>query len=395
MRKQWWFLVVVPALAGLQCPSREMGALPDGAAQERDTGSAGTEGVIRLSQAVQRLVGIKVEAAKYRQCPSTLKAMGRVLAPRPRTAIVSHAFPARVAQIHVGVGDWVEKGQKLVTLESHEVGEAESEYCAALAKCELAKRNLAREERLLKEGIGAQKNFVAAEAEYRVAQTEAEVAEKKLHILGFTEEEVKELATSHRINPAITLFAPIAGKVVDIRPVCGAMVDSAMEILTLIDTRLLWIDAEIYERDIAKVRRGQPVEVRVPAHPARVFKGRVSYIGDTVDSNTRTITVRTEVANEEHLLKPGMFADVAIVLEEGSRTVVVPSAAILEEGDRKIVFVKQKGLFVRREIVTGAVYEKCHQVVSGLEPGEQVVVEGNHQLRSKLQEEVLKAAHVH
>ncbi len=350
---------------------------------------------VHLPDSVQEFLEIKLEQAKYRKCPTLLKAMGTVLAPRARTAIVSHAFPAGVLEIHVEVGDWVQKGRELVVLESKDVGEAKAEFYTAAARCELAKLNFAREERLLQEGIGAKKNFVEAEAEYKVAQVNLEVAEKKLHVLGFTEEQVKEIASTHQINPAIALHAPIEGKVVEIKAVRGAMVDAATPILTIIDPRCLWVDAEIYEKDIARINVGQRVEVRVPALSGQTFQGRVSYIGDIVNPDTRTITVRTEVANERQLLKPGMFAHVDIVLDEGQQVLVVPSAAVLEEGDRKIVFVKQEGHFVRRQIATGALYRNCYQVLGGLKPGEEVVVQGNHELKSKLYAEVLKAGHVH
>lgn len=169
---------------------------------------------LRLPDSVCELVGIKVEKVEFRECTSVLKAMGKVLVPQPQTAIVSHAFPARVSEIHIKIGDWVEKGQAVVTLESHEVGDAKSEFYKALADLELAKLNLAREERLLQNGIGIKKNHVAAEAAHKVAQLNAEAAEKTLHVLGFTEEHVKEIADTHQINPTITLFSPIAGKVV-------------------------------------------------------------------------------------------------------------------------------------------------------------------------------------
>lgn len=371
---------------------------PPGASDFQDPAGpqpAAPAGVVRLPDSVQELVEIKVEPAKYRKCPTLLKAMGKILAPRPQTAIVSHAFPARVAEIRVEVGDWVKKRQELVILESKDVGEAKADFYKALASHELAKSNLAREERLLHEGVGVKKNFVAAEAEYKVAQANLELAHKKLHILGFTEVEVNQIAQTHQINPAITLCAPIEGKIVEIKAVRGAMVDPATPLLTIIDPRSLWIEAELYEKDIAKIRIGQEVEIRVPAYPEKVFHGRVGYIGDVVNPETRTITVRTELANDAQLLKPGMFADVEIVLDEGHRALVVPLAAILEEGDQKFVFVKHKDQFVRREVRTGSVFNQCQQVTGGLAPGELVVVEGNHQLKSKLQEDVLKAAGVH
>jgi multidrug efflux pump subunit AcrA (membrane-fusion protein) len=121
----------------------------------------------------------------------------------------------------------------------------------------------------------------------------------------------------------------------------------------------------------------------------------VIYLGDVVNEETCKITVRAEVSNQEFRLKPGMFADVSILLSDGHPTVVVPSAAVLEEGEQRIVFVKQDDRFVRREVITGVVDGDSQEVVRGLEAGEEVVIEGNHELSAELQEDVLRAADVH
>jgi len=393
MRNTAVFVLAFLGLSGMRCDRGETPPPNPGSPAVSETPAA--KEVVRLPESVCKAVGIEVEEVNERECKSVLKAMGKVLAPQLQRAIVSHAFPARVAEIHVQVGDWVEKGQPVVALESQDVGEAKSEFYKATAGCELAKLNFEREEQLLSSGIGIKKNFLAAEAEYKVAQTNVEAAEKRLHVLGFTEEQVEEIAGTHQISPLITLDAPIAGKVVDSKAVRGAMVDQSTEILAIIDLRMLWVDAEIYEKDLAKVEIGQNVELTVPAYPGVIFNGKVSYIGDLVDEQTRTITVRTEVANDELRLKPGMFADVTILLSAECRMLAVPLAAVLEDGSEKIVFVKEKERFVRREIETGAIDGDYQQVVKGLKAGDKVVIEGNHQLKSKLQEAVLKAAEVH
>jgi len=394
------FPILLVAALGLQC-SRE--APPD-ATQQQGVNSthrnhakpAPPSDVVRVSDTARELLGIEVEEAKRRGCRAVLKAMGKVLAPQPQTAIVSHAFPARVAAVHVKVGDSVEKGQALVTLESGEVGTAKSEFFKAIADRELAKLTLEREQRLLGNGIGVKKNFLAAETSYKIAQANAEAAEKTLHVLGFTEEQVEEIADTHQINPSITLHSPIAGKVVSNRAVLGALFDQLTEILTIIDTTLLWVDAGIYEKDIARVRIGQDAEVTVPAYPGKVFTGKVSYIGDMVNEETRTITVRAEVDNEQFLLKPGMFADVSILLNGGCQVLMVPTVAVLEEGNRKLVFVKQQDFFRCREVETGVLDGDHRQIAKGLQSGEEVAVEGNHELYSKLKEEILhRAHHVH
>ena len=357
------------------------------------SGSAG--GLIRLSASSAELAGLQLAKVEARQGRCVLNAMGKILAPPPQTAIVSYSFPGRVVEIHVRVGDWVEKGQRVITIESQEVGEAKIEFFKSQAALELAKLNLDRENRLLASGIGVKKGLVAAEAEHKLAQANVEAAEKKLHVLGFTEERIKEITRAHEINPTITLTAPVAGKVVESKAILGGMVDETTEILKIIDPRSLWADAGVYEKDLAKVKVGQRVEVAVPAYPGEVFQGTVSYIGDLVDEETRTITVRTEVANDDQRLKPGMFADVCLLLNGGDPMLLVPSSAVLEEGSQKIVFVKSGDGFARREVETHAVEGDQVQIVSGLNAGEEIVVQGNHQLKSELHRGLLEASHAH
>jgi len=394
MSKKGTFLILFLAVFSLQCRHNEG---PQANRKYHNTeGSLPTDGKVNLSEASSELVGISTEAVAPRQCNHVLRRTGKVLARQPQTAIISHAFSARIAEVHVKIGDTVEKGQPLVTLECQEVGQAKSDFYKAMADLELAKATLDRETGLLKSGIGVKKNLAAAETAHKIAQSAAEAAHKKLHVLGFDEQQVKEIADTHQINPAITLDSPIAGKVVTNSAVRGALVDQLAEIMKIIDLSVLWVDAEIFEKDIAKVKIGQKVGITVPAYPDEVFQGKVTYIGDIVDENTRTITVRAEVGNQQRRLKPGLSADVEISLNGNKQVLAVPTAAILEEGDLKVVFVKQQeGSYERREIEPGFCDGGYQQVIGGLEVGELVVVEGNHQLRSELRKDQLHHGHAH
>jgi len=322
---------------------------------------------------------------------SGLQATGKIQAHQFRKAIVSYPFPARIAQIHVRPGDWVDPGKPLVTLQSEAVGEAKAEFFKTLADHELALSNFEREKRLFDRGAGAGKNVQTAEAEVKVAEAARNAAEKKLHILGFTEEQVRASGSVHEINPLITLFAPIAGNIVENSVVMGGMVDQATEILTILDPRLLCVDADVYERDIAKVRLGQRVDVTVPAYPGLIFKGTLKYVGDVLKEDTRTVTVRTEVENEGRRLKPGMFATLDIVLEERSRALTVPATAVLDDRTEKIVFIRKGEDYLRRVVVTKSRVNGYLEVLSGVSEGEAVVVKGSYQLKSKMYDMILKA----
>ncbi|UCE42522.1 MAG: efflux RND transporter periplasmic adaptor subunit [Candidatus Aminicenantes bacterium] len=355
----------------------------------------GPDDVVELSE--EEITAIQVETVKASVKPlrSQLQALGKVFAHPRRKAIVSYAFSARVSEIHIQLGDWAKIGQKLVTLQSEEVGSAKSEFYKAQADYELAKVNYERQKRLFDRGVGAQKDYLSSEAEYKVAGANLNAAEKKLHVMGFSEEQVKSISETHQISPVITLYAPISGKIIEHNAILGAMVDQETEILTIMDPSVVCIHADIYERDIAKIRIGQGVEATVPAYPGETFEGKISFISDVLNEETRTITVRSEVRNRDYKLKPGMFADINIFLNHQSDALVIPLEAVLDEGDDQIVFLKIDGKFIPRIIKIGIRNKGFVEVLAGIEEGAEVVTVGNFQLKSKLYDEILKKAGIH
>ncbi len=345
---------------------------------------------ITLSASESEVVKIETAEISYLEFKPYLTAMGKLLAPYTRTSVISYAFPARVYEIKCNVGDWVKVSSPLVILQSQEVGQARADFFKAQADFELAQANYERQKRLYEHGAGAQKDFLTAEAEMKIARANLEAMEKRLHLLGFTEEDVKKIATTHQINPVITLYSPLAGKVIEIKVIPGEMIDQSKEIMTILDPGVLWVDAEIFEKDIPKVKTGQQVEIAVEALPDRVFHGKISYIADVIKDETRTITVRSEVVNEGLLLKPGMFASIKIYLHDGEKTLAVPEAAVCDYLGQKFVFIAQEGKFEPRPISLGVRLNGHYQVLKGLTAGEKVVTTGSFELKSKLFEEELK-----
>jgi cobalt-zinc-cadmium efflux system membrane fusion protein len=310
-------------------------------------------------------------------------------------AKVSYAFPARISAIHVKIGDWVEKGQSVLTVQSEEVGRAKSEYYKAIADLELARQTYEREKRLSARGVGAQKNTLAAEAGFKVAQTLLDAAEKKLHVLGFSEAEVRSIAETHQVHPEITILAPINGRVIEHKAILGSMVDQTTDLMTIMDPSVVWVDAEVFERDISKIRIEQEVQITVLAYPGEVFGGKVSYLGETMNPETRTLNVRTEVQNRDFKLKPGMFADVTVILNHGLRVLTVPAEAVLESNNQDIVFVKTGGGYAARIVAVSAEQNGHCAIAAGLREGDEVVVKNAYLLKSKLYDELLKKAGVH
>jgi cobalt-zinc-cadmium efflux system membrane fusion protein len=351
--------------------------------------------VVSLTAAQEQALGVQTLTVAARPFRTTLSAMGGVTVPLPRKAIVSCPCAARIARVHVGVGSWVSTGQPVVTVLSDDVGLARTDYQKAQAAVELARRTCERERQLHDKGVGAQKTLLAVENDLKLAEATRLAAERRLHVFGLSDEEIRSLEANHG-NPAeLTLLAPISGRVVDSMAVLGAMVDASSEILTVVDTRVVWVDAEIFERDIAQVALGQRVAVEVPAYPGEVFEGTIGYIGDVVKPETRTIAVRTEVPNPHQRLKPGMFANVVFQIRERTGVLALPATAILDDHDAHLVFVRTAAGYEPRVVDLGGQDNGHREVVRGLTPGDVVVVNGHYQLKSKLYESVLRSGHTH
>jgi len=210
---------------------------------------------IKLSDDIKAQIDIKTTPVKERPIKSTLKAMGKVLAPKDRKSLVGYAFTSRIIKLHVSIGDWVNPGQSLMTLECEEVGNAKAEFFKARTDFELSKLNFNREERLFNKDIGAKKDYLEAKARFQIAQANQNAAEKKLNILGFSKAQIKQVINNKDISPFITVTSSISGRVIHNNAVLGAMIDQATELMVVMDPTILWIDAEIYEKDLSKIKK--------------------------------------------------------------------------------------------------------------------------------------------
>jgi cobalt-zinc-cadmium efflux system membrane fusion protein len=395
-RKFPFIVILFTAACGGSAPSEDDVGSDAGASALASANVAEEFEHVHLTVEEVEAIQLETATADHLGLAAHLSAMGRVLAHQYRQAIVSYPFPARIAEIHAREGEWVRPGDPLVVLQSEEVGAATAAFYSAEADLELARVDFERETQLFESGVAARKNLTSAETNLRVAEATFDAAEKKLHVLGFTEEQVEMLRETHQVNPIITLYAPISGKVTQNDMVIGGMVEEATEILTIMDPTRLWVEADIYEKDISRLALGQNVVVSVPAHQGEEFRGQITYVGDILDPDTRTITVRTEVANPEGKLKPGMFADLNIELSANGTALVVPSSAVLDDEGESLVFIRLEGnQFEPRHVTVGIRENSWVEVTSGLEAGEEVVINGNFQLKSKLYEAILEAGHVH
>jgi cobalt-zinc-cadmium efflux system membrane fusion protein len=180
--------------------------------------------------------------------------------------------------------------------------------------------------------------------------------------------------------PTVTLTAPIAGVVDDRLVAVGEAVEPTKALLHIADLTRVIVQAEAYEEDIGKVALGQEARVHVFAYPADTFTGTVTFLGQQLDPEKRTLPVWITVANPDSRLKPGMFAKVALVLKRNASVLAVPHQAVLELGGEHFVFVETGDTFNRTDVRLGAADDRFVEITEGLVPGDRVVTQGARQV---------------
>ncbi|MNS04991.1 Cobalt-zinc-cadmium resistance protein CzcB [compost metagenome] len=352
-------------------------------------GGAHNENAVSLKPESQRIIGLATEPAQLRPVKTVFTTTGEIEANANREAHVTTRVPGRVVKVAKNVGDRVGAGETLAVLDSVELGEAQSTYLEAIAKYDLARSTHARQQRLYRDELIAQKEVIAASNALRLAQIDVNTAKNRLELLGFTPARIAALASGRRLDPTVPLLSPIRGVVIARHLTIGEVLEPRAEqpAFTVSDISELWVNATLYERDLARVHQGQSATITTPAYPGKVYRGRVSVISTGLEKETRTATARIVVANPDGLLKPDMAADVRI--EVGSQsTLAVPSSAIVKDKDDTYVFIR-KGpeSFERRPVEAGEPVGGLVPITKGLTAGEEVVVKGGFSLKAELSKE--------
>ncbi len=386
--------LLIPAiLIAAVCGGCKRAAVP--ATSSSSPGSAATPESAQ-SQAIE------TEIVALSPIAGVIPATGKILVTEDRMANIGPVHEGRIVRLYVGQGSNVRKGQKLADLESADIDQAEADYLKALADYENARRtsvaevklaqaNYDRTKLLFEKTITAGKNLQAAEHDLEVAKASAAssvsstkaaltAARRHLLILGLKESEVDALANKPALAAVFSLIAPIAGIVVERNATIGATVGSDANLFKIIDISRVWIDANVFEKDLDRVRRGQEVKVSVPAFPGANFSGSVILISSVVDPETRTVKVRTEVPNPDGRLKPDMFANVQIITDVHRNSISIPQSAVLNDGGKTVVFVTDGSGYKKRVVTTGMQGGDRIEIIEGLAAGDKVVVKGNYLL---------------
>lgn len=260
----------------------------------------------------------------------------------------------------------VAKGEaKVRTAQSH-LKVAEAALAAAEAQSRIAGQALKREEAVYKGGYVTSKEILDAETALQEAKLARDAAADQIRLLG----------GSPGGGNHVAVTAPQGGRVTERAVTLGETVTPEQALFTVTNLETVWVQLNVYPKDMATIQTGQAVEITPDAAPGRIFTGTVSYIGDTVDETTRTVKVRCEIPNAGRLLKPSTFVHGAILGSSRAAVLTVPEAAVQKMGGESVVFVASDtaGEFETRPVTTGEKFGDAVTVTAGLKPGERVVV---------------------
>jgi len=345
---------------------------------------------LKLSAAEIAAAGIKVEPLTMKPAHEHIVVTATIFPNEDRMAHVSPRVPGRLVQVPARLGDRVRAQQVLAVLDSIELGEAQSQYIQARSRFETARVNFARAEELSREQIISQKEHLRIRAEHEQARAALRAAEDKLRLLGVRPDPGGDRAVS-----TFSLVAPFAGTIVAKDAVLGELATPEKSLFTIVDLSVLWIQASLFERDLAKVKVGAEAVVSIAAYPGEEFRGQVVYVGDVMDKETRTVRARIELPNPDGRLKPDMFATAAIETGRATERLLVPVDAIVLVQGQPTVYVEDAHGFEPRAVQPGERTGPNVAIQSGVQPGERVVVSGAYALKARALKAQLGAGHGH
>ena len=375
--------ILVLTFAGCSRPSEESGGKPP-ATEEKE------KGPLEMGEKAQAHVGLKVVSAEVRPLTEYLQVTGTVQPIDSKVAHVRPIAPGRLIAVNAKIGDRVAAGDVLATFDNTEAAEIASQFQVGRSELDklnvqlsIARQQSERNRQLAEIGAIPRKEYDLSLAEEKSINASIDTQQKvlsglraKLQRFGFGEDETASPMTA-------SLRAPFAGVVIRANAAPGEMAKPEEELFQVADASQVWVQAEVYEKDLGRVQSGQIASINVDTYPDRVFFGKVTYISDVLDPQTRSARVRCDVANPDGLLKLDMFATVRLPTKFKKEGMAIPADALQQIGGKDVVFVRTgPTTFEQKTVKVGKLVQGMAEIISGLEGGDTVVTQGAFHLKS-------------
>ena len=333
--------------------------------------------------AEELLAQLKLATVTSQPVAETLRVAGRIDFDEQRLARIGATITGRVTEIDAVLGQTVKKGDVLARLNSSELSTQQLAYLKARAVLELNRRNAERAKALFEADVIAAAELQRRQSEYQISVAETRAAADQLQLLGVTPAAIERLGKHGAVNSLTPVVATLSGVVVERKLAQGQVVQPADALFVVADLSNLWAVAQVPEQQVSQVKAGQSVSIEVPALGNEKLLGKLIYVGQTIDPETRTVLVRTALDNSDGRLKPAMLASMLIEAKPADR-LVIPASAVVRENDMDHVFVAEEaGAFRLVKVKLGVEQGGQRVVLSGLKGQERVVVDGAFHLNNE------------
>jgi len=329
---------------------------------------------IHLSAEELQQSNITVKNIQLEKVADQLILSANITANQDRIAFVAPRVEGKLIKVTANLGDQVKAGQALAVIDSIQMGEARAEYRHAQSELKLAEANFQRTDKLYKDEVVPQRQWLEVKNAYERAQTTARESADHLHIL---------VGSSDTGISTFVITAPFSGVVIEKDAVMGELAKPEGKLFTIADLSTVWIEADVSEKDLGKLTVGSPATVTVSSFPDESFKGKVSYISSIFDKETRTVKARIELPNPDRKLRIDMFARAMVDLTSSREALILPQEAVLLIQGQSTVYIQTENGFEVRPVEVGEQLNKGVVITSGLKSGEQVVISGAYALKSR------------
>lgn len=370
MKKALFLLLTVATLAGCN--------------QENDKSAAQqVRDPLSVTPSPELLDQLKLNSVSTQPVAETLRVSGRIDFDEQRLARIGATVTGRVTDIDALLGQSVKKGEVLAKLNSSELSSQQLAYLKARAELELNRRNAERAKALFEADVIGAAELQRRESEYQISKAETRAASDQLQLLGVGPAAIDRLGKQGEVNSVTPVVATLNGVVVERKLAQGQVVQPADSLFVVADLSRLWAVAQVPEQQVSQVKTGQSVSIEVPALGHEKLVGKLIFVGQTIDPETRTVLVRTELDNRDGRLKPAMLASMLIEAKPVNR-LVIPAGAVVRENDEDNVFIAEgDGAFRLAKVKLGPEQGGVRVVVSGLKGGEKLVVDGAFHLNNE------------
>ncbi len=337
--------------------------------------------LVELSADLQQKVTIiKVGQAEIRE---ELRIPGSIQVVDQRMAKIGAPVTGRITDIYAVLGQHVKQGQALATLNSTELAQNQLVYIKALQQIDLQTKAVERARVLLEADVISKAEVQRREVELSAAKADLNAAGDQLQVLGMTSQGVANLSKTSKMHSFSTVTARISGTVISRKINLGQVVQPADELFIVADLSKVYAVAEVPERQIDLIEKGQEVDILIPSINQKPIKGKLVYVSDIVNPETRTVMVRSELSNSVGEIKPDMLVSM-LVQSKPIPKLSVPVKSIVRQNDKNYVFVQiSANKYLLREVIVGDDYDGMLAIVSGVEEGETIVADGAFHLNNE------------